>query len=81
MDRDAAVIEPTAESSAKHPINRFIAERLSEAVDLLTTQRHNPFRIAAYRKAAESLRALDRGVETILNEGGVDALDPCAVRR
>ena len=65
----------TQQLSSGQSMNGFIAERLLEAADLLAAQRDNPFRVAAYRRAAESVNALDRDVETILNEGGVEALD------
>jgi len=72
---NAAVIDATQESSSSRTMNDFIADRLLEAADLLATQQDNPFRVAAYRRAAESVKALDHDVESILNEGGVEALD------
>lgn len=56
----APVIDKTAESSSKTVINRFVAERLLEAADLLDARQDNPFRIGVYRKAAKSLGTLDR---------------------
>src|SRR5208283_3325072 len=72
---NAAVIDATQESSSSRTMNDFIADRLLEAADLLATHQDNPFRVAAYRRAAESVKALDLDVESILNEGGAEALD------
>ena len=69
------MIDAAQESSSSRTMNDFIADRLLEAADLLATQQDNPFRVAAYRRAAESVKALDLDVESILNEGGVEALD------
>jgi len=72
---NAAVIDATRERPSSRTMNDFIAERLLEAADLLAGQQDNPFRVAAYRRAAESVKGLDLDLETILNEGGVEALD------
>ena len=55
--------------------NGQIAARLSEATDLLAARNANPFRVSAYRKAAEALRRLDRDLAAIAAEGGQQALD------
>ncbi|MGC1859935.1 MAG: helix-hairpin-helix domain-containing protein [Methylocystis sp.] len=52
-----------------------MAARLREAADLLAAQQDNPFRISAYRQAAESIASLNHSVEELLPEGGVEALD------
>jgi len=54
--------------------NRLAAERLREAAALLEHQDDNPFRIAAYRRAADSIAALDSDVRALLESGGVKAL-------
>jgi DNA polymerase (family 10) len=55
-------------------LNSEIA-RLSEAVArLLENQTANPFRVQAYRRAAETLRQLDRSVAEILQQEGVKGL-------
>jgi DNA polymerase (family X) len=56
-------------------INARAAERLREAAGLLARQGDNPFRIGAYRRAADAVAALDRGLDELLTEGGVEALD------
>jgi hypothetical protein len=55
--------------------NATIADRLDEIATLLEDQRANPFRVAAYRHAADTVRALPRPVAQILRDEGVDGLD------
>jgi hypothetical protein len=55
--------------------NRAIAERFSETARLLEEQGANPFRVAAYRRGAETLLRLRRPVEEILRREGVPGLD------
>ena len=54
--------------------NHRIADRLVEAADLLEQQDANAFRIAAYRRAAETLRSLKQGLPSLLEQRGVDGL-------
>jgi putative hydrolase len=56
-------------------VNEFVAARLRESADLLAAQQDNPFRVLAYRRAAEAIASLDHSVEELLTEGGVEALD------
>lgn len=62
-------------SSARCPGNDDIACRLDEVAELLEVQRANPFRIGAYRKAAETLRSLPEPVSAIHARGGLAALE------
>ncbi len=55
--------------------NARIAAKLAEAAELLSAQKADPFRVAAYRKAAEAVQQLDRDVADIESEGGRAALD------
>lgn len=55
--------------------NAGIAAKLAEAADLLVAQNADPFRVAAYRKAAEALRRLERDLAELDAEGGRDALE------
>lgn len=55
--------------------NADVAARLEEIAGLLEGQGANPFRSRAYRRAAESVRDLDRPVAEILREEGVEGLD------
>jgi hypothetical protein len=55
--------------------NRLIAERLDEVADRLEGHDDNPFRVHAYRVAAETVRNLDRPAADILRDEGLDGLD------
>jgi hypothetical protein len=57
------------------PSNAEIAAILDRVADLLHAQRANPFRVSAYRRAAETARTHPRPLVEILQEGGVEALD------
>ncbi|HEX6200096.1 MAG TPA: helix-hairpin-helix domain-containing protein [Thermoanaerobaculia bacterium] len=56
-------------------INRTVAGELDELARLLEEQGANPFRVRAYRRAAETLRHLPRSVADILTEEGVEGLE------
>jgi hypothetical protein len=60
---------------AASSINRTAAERLREAAALLQQQGDNPFRVAAFRRAAENVAKLERDLEEMFNEGGIATLD------
>jgi hypothetical protein len=55
--------------------NQSIAERLDEIAAVLNAQRANPYRIAAYRRAAAELRRLPVSVSTLLDAEGIAGLD------
>jgi hypothetical protein len=48
---------------------------LDETAQLLEEQRANAFRVQAYRNAANTIRELRRGVDEVLDTGGLAALD------
>ena len=48
--------------------NRHLADRLEEVADRLEAKDDNPFRVNAYRAAADTVRHLDRPAEAILRE-------------
>ncbi len=50
-------------------------DRLREAADLLEAQGANPFRVAAYRSAADTVRDLPEDVATIVGRDGVAGLE------
>jgi DNA polymerase (family 10) len=54
--------------------NADIARRLEETAEILQAQGANPFRVQAYRRAAENIRHLAKPVAEIWREGGDDAL-------
>jgi len=55
--------------------NDAVASRLDEVALLLEEQRANPFRVAAYRRAAGTVRGLRRPLRALLAEGGLEALE------
>ena len=55
--------------------NSQIAEKLRQAADILAAQGADVFRIAAYRRAANSLRALDSDLSIMAERGGRAALE------
>ncbi|MEQ8966078.1 MAG: helix-hairpin-helix domain-containing protein [Azospirillaceae bacterium] len=55
--------------------NRRIADRLDEAARLLSEQGANPFRVSAYRRAAETLRHETEDAAALLEAGGPERLE------
>jgi putative hydrolase len=55
-------------------LNRRIANKLEEAADLLERQGANPFRVGAYRRAADTLGRLQRDVGQIAEQQGLEGL-------
>lgn len=55
--------------------NPEVAERLRQFADVLGGQHANPFRVGAYRRAADTVANLDRDVGEIYAEHGVDGLE------
>jgi hypothetical protein len=68
---------PARELRAGEPMteNQSLAARLREAADLLQAQRANPFRVAAYRRAAGTLEQLEEPVRHIFDAAGREGLD------
>ncbi len=58
------------------PVNAGVAARLDEVAALLEEQGANPFRVAAYRRAAQTLRALPTPVADVLRNEGMEGLRP-----
>ena len=64
-----------AVASASAPICDY-ADRLREAADLLQSQGANPYRVSAYRKAADSITGLDHAaIVDLVDREGIDGLD------
>ncbi len=61
-------------SQLRASANPIIASRMREAADLLEQQDANPFRVRAYRQAADMVAALPRDIADVLHEGGREAL-------
>ncbi|HEU4333859.1 MAG TPA: helix-hairpin-helix domain-containing protein [Candidatus Eisenbacteria bacterium] len=56
-------------------LNLKVARRFDEVASLLEEQVANPFRVRAYRRAAETLRRLERPVDEILATEGLVGLE------
>ena len=55
--------------------NASIAAKLDEVAQLLEDQDANSFRVAAYKRAASTIRDLDRSLEEIVQKEGLAGLD------
>jgi putative hydrolase len=55
--------------------NADAAEKLRELADLLEQQQANPFRVRAYRRAAETVESCEQDIREILAREGVAGLD------
>ncbi|MGR9091427.1 MAG: helix-hairpin-helix domain-containing protein [Gammaproteobacteria bacterium] len=56
------------------PDNRYVAEKLLEMADLLALQQANPYRVAAYRRAAETVENLPGDLRQLLEREGPEGL-------
>src|SRR5574341_150900 len=61
-------------SSAEKTLNFRIARRLEDVAQIIEAQGGNPYRVQAYRRAAETLRHLPRPAEAILRQEGEPGL-------
>ncbi len=61
-------------SLAEKTLNVRIARRLDEVAEILEAQGGNPYRVQAYRRAAETLRQLSRPADQILRQEGEPGL-------
>jgi len=55
-------------------INQQVAAKLREAADVLEQQAANPFRVGAYRRAADTIADLDEDLDALVANSGADAL-------
>ena len=58
-----------------HTHNQQVAELFRSMADLLATQRANPYRVRAYRRAADSLLALEEDVAAVAQRHGLEEID------
>jgi DNA polymerase (family X) len=58
-----------------HTHNQQVAELFRSMADLLATQRANPYRVRAYRRAADSLLALEEDVATVAQRGDLEGIE------
>jgi hypothetical protein len=62
-------------AASPETMNADVAARLEEVAHLLHEQDANPYRVDAYRRAAETVRGLPRSVAVIYQLEGLDGLD------
>jgi Holliday junction resolvasome RuvABC DNA-binding subunit len=65
----------SAAHGARSTGNSRYVDRLREAADLLEAQGANPFRVSAYRRAADTLGGLGEDVDELLEREGLSGLD------
>lgn len=65
---------PAQRPGSERARNRLVAERLREAAALLEEQAASPFRVRAFRRAADTVDALPRDVGDILERQGLPGL-------
>jgi hypothetical protein len=62
-------------SEGAHVRNEDVADVLERVADLLEAQDENPFRVRAYRSAAQTVRRVERPIGELLAREGVEGLD------
>ncbi|MBV7339324.1 hypothetical protein KFU94_66125 [Chloroflexi bacterium TSY] len=67
-------MKTTNNGSHPAPTNQEIAQQLEAVAELLDAQQANPFRVRAYRMAAETVRGLAEPAAKLLEKDGVDGL-------
>ncbi|NOU09837.1 MAG: histidinol-phosphatase [Nitrospira sp.] len=55
--------------------NQQLATIFRSMADLLSAQRTNPYRVRAYRRAADALLAIDEDVATLVERQGLEEVD------
>jgi len=63
------------DAAAAHQENAAVADRLRQAAGLLAAQGANPFRVSAYRRAADAVERLDDDLRHVFSAGGRMAID------
>jgi predicted flap endonuclease-1-like 5' DNA nuclease len=63
-----------AEPSRQLTLNQAAAERLREVATLLAHQNDNPYRVAAFRRAADAVSAQHEDLRGLFEAGGIEAL-------
>jgi len=56
-------------------LNEQVAERLRQAADLLAEQQANPFRVRAYRRAADAIAGLPEELADFVSKHGIEGLE------
>ena len=75
MQTDPATANSSTTTVVTGPFNSQCADRLREAADLLDAQGANPFRVGAYRRAAETVRDLPEDLARLIDREGLEGLE------
>jgi hypothetical protein len=75
MHGETAVAMASLPAGSAGPCNALCAERLREAASLLEAQGANPFRVSAYRRAADTLRDLPENLTSLIDREGMPGLE------
>jgi DNA polymerase (family 10) len=75
MQTDPATANSSTTTVVTGPFNSQCADRLREAADLLDAQGANPFRVGAYRRAAETVRDLPEDLARLVDREGLEGLE------
>ena len=75
MQTDPATAGSSTTTVVTGPFNSQCADRLREAADLLDAQGANPFRVGAYRRAAETVRDLPEDLARLIDREGLEGLE------
>lgn len=67
-------VSATTQATAMQAFNHEIATKLREIAELLRAQQANPFRVNAYRHAADTLDNLGQNVADLMQSGGIKGL-------
>lgn len=73
--RPAASHNTPVAATAMTPTNRQIASLFRSMANLLSAQRANPYRIRAYRRAADSLLSLDEDVSAVARRNALEEIE------
>ena len=69
LRNDQNVAGNSALPSSPNLSNADIADRLASLAQLLSTQKENPFKVKAYRRAAAKVRTLSESVDELVRDG------------
>jgi len=72
---DSTQTDEARAAQSRGPINAACADKLREAAALLEAQGANPFRVAAYRRAADTLHSLPGDIGPIIEREGAEGLE------
>lgn len=59
----------------ENTLNQQVAKKLREEADVLEQQQANPFRVAAHRRAADTVLTLEASIDEIVEEKGLQGLE------